>query len=237
MAEDDMLIIDDLMNLIKNNQLQAGEKLPSENQLADQYKVPRITVRNALTKLEERGYIYSVHGKGRYVKEKLLQIHLSLTGDTSFTEKMKKMGYSLQTQNIACVPISYDEKIYRSLQAKRDEAVYKIGRLRYIQEEPMAIHYSYVKETNFPDIAVEGPDIVSMFAYYRKQGINQFRSNQTTLSVSYPTLEEQRLLTCKSMVPLLVVETNSVDKETDHVLEYTKILYRSDTFKYDISQN
>lgn len=231
----EMLIMDDLLHQMMKKELYPGSKLPSENNLAKKYGVPRMTVRNALTNLEERGYIYSLQGKGRYLKEKSIQIQLPLTGDTSFTEKMKHMGYDLRTENVTFKRIPFDEKIYKILHANKSDVVYKIGRLRYINEEPIAIHYSFVKETSFPEIATEGSTILSMFEYYRHKGVNQFASNKTTLSVTFPTLQEQKLLSCKCMVPLIIVESDCVDKETSQTLEYTKILYRSDTFKYDIS--
>ena len=90
-------IIDDIMHKIVLRSIEHGEKLPSENELAKKYKLPRMTVRNALTKLEERGYIYSKQGKGRYLKEESLQIQLHLTGKASFTDKMKQTGYKLKT--------------------------------------------------------------------------------------------------------------------------------------------
>jgi len=229
--------MDDMMNQIMSKDLQPGSKLPSENKLAEKYSVPRMTVRNALIKLEEQGYIYSLQGKGRYLKEKSIQIQLPLTGDTSFTEKMEHMGYDLRTENITFEKAAYDEKIYEILRASKSDAVYQIGRLRYINEEPIAIHYSFVKEATFPGIIQEGREILSMFSYYRKQGIEHFTSKKTTLNVTFPTLKEQKLLSCRSMVPLIVVESDCFDKKSSQVLEYTKALYRSDTFKYDISAN
>jgi len=98
----DTQIIDDMMQQIVSKNIKPGAKLPSENELADKYHVPRITVRSALVKLEERGIVYSVQGKGRYLREKSKQIQLHLTGKTSFTEKMKQLGYDLKTENIYC---------------------------------------------------------------------------------------------------------------------------------------
>jgi len=48
----------------------ADTPLPPENTLAEEYAVSRITIRNALKKLIEEGYIYSIPGKGNYVLEK-----------------------------------------------------------------------------------------------------------------------------------------------------------------------
>ncbi|AXI10876.1 UTRA domain-containing protein [Oceanobacillus sp. 143] len=230
-------ITDDIMDKIVKGEIGTGEKLPSENELADKYRVPRMTVRHALLKLEERGYIYSKQGKGRYVKEAAIPIQLSLTGKISFTEKMNQLGFELKTSNIYCEKIDYDAEVYRILGTARGEAVFKIGRLRVINGEPIAIHNSYVSESSFPKIEEEGPAIQSMFSYYRKQGFKEFSSRQTMLSITFPTSKEQRLLSCKSMVPLIKVESDCIDAESKQILEHTKILYRSDKFKYDITMD
>lgn len=231
----DLQIIDDIMQQIVSKKITPNAKLPSENELAERYKVPRMTVRNALTKLEERGVVYSVQGKGRYLRGRSKQIQLHLSGKSSFTEKMQKLGYDLTTKNIYCKQINFDEKIYHELGAMEDEVVYQIGRLRAIDNEPIAIHYSFVREKIFPEIQVEGPKIYSMFSYYRKQGFEDFYSSKTLLSITFPTFNEQQLLACNSMVPLIILESNSIDRKSNKVLEYTKILYRSDKFNYDIT--
>ncbi|WP_168927242.1 GntR family transcriptional regulator [Virgibacillus necropolis] len=230
-------IIDDIMNNIVTKTLKPGGKLPSENVLVEKYRVPRMTVRNALTILEERGYIYSEQGKGRYLREESIQIQLHLTGKTSFTDKMKRLGYDLKTRNIYCEKINYDAKTYQLLKANEDENVYKIGRMRLINDEPIAIHNSFVSETRFPRIVKDGTEIESMFAYYRQLGYKEFTSNKSLLSVTFPTSYEQQILSCGSMVPLIVVESDCIDVHSNNVLEHTKILYRSDKFKYDITMD
>ncbi|WP_228275623.1 GntR family transcriptional regulator [Gracilibacillus oryzae] len=231
------LIVDELMEQITTKKLLPGAKLPSENQLADKYKVPRFTIREAFNKLEERGYIYSEQGKGRYLKEESVSVQMSLSSKTSFTEKMNALGYDHCTQNISCTPIDYDPVIYETLSAEKSESVYQIGRLRLINGEPIAIHYSYVKEAQFPSIGDDGPAVLSMFRYYRAHGIQQFSSRKSLLNVTFPTSREQKLLHCGSMVPLIEIVSDSINAENGNVLEYTRILYRSDKFKYDITSD
>lgn len=233
----DIQIIDDIMQQIVSKRLVPGAKLSSENEFAEKYQVPRMTVRSALTKLEERGVVYSVQGKGRYLREKSKQIQLHLNGKTSFTEKMQQLGYELTTKNSFCKKIDFDKKIYEVLHARESDAIYQISRIRYIDHEPIAIHNSFVKESSFPNIQVDGRDIMSMFAYYRQFGFDDFLSGKTILSMTFPTLHEQQLLACNSMVPLIVLESNCIDRKTKQVLEYTKTLYRSDKFNYDITVN
>ncbi|UJL48330.1 GntR family transcriptional regulator [Virgibacillus sp. NKC19-16] len=228
-------IIDDMMQEIQVKNIEPEDKLPSENELAEMYHVPRMTVRNALIKLEEQGVIYSKQGKGRYLKEKSQKVQLHLTGKTSFTDKMNEAGHSLITRNVSCEKIKYDEKIYHILHADESDAVYKIARLRIINDEPIAIHNSYVCEANFPEIAEDGRKIESMFAYYRGLGYTDFSSSKTLLSVTFPTFNEQQLLSSNRLVPLLVIESDCMDTKSGNVLEHTKIVYRSDKFKYDIT--
>lgn len=59
-----------LIDQILSGEIKAGEKFPSENELAESFGVSRLTIRTALTKLETLGLIETKVGKGSYVKER-----------------------------------------------------------------------------------------------------------------------------------------------------------------------
>lgn len=56
-------IYDIIYQLIQEEKLKEGDTLPGENILADYWNVSRSTVRMAVRKLEEDGYIYKMQGK------------------------------------------------------------------------------------------------------------------------------------------------------------------------------
>jgi GntR family transcriptional repressor for pyruvate dehydrogenase complex len=56
-------------NLIKNGKLKAGERLPSERYLAEEFKVSRNTVREAIKALAEKAVVVSRRGAGTYIAE------------------------------------------------------------------------------------------------------------------------------------------------------------------------
>ncbi len=60
-------IKDYLQQQIAVNTYAPDEKLPSEKELCEQFEVSRITVRKALSELEENGAIYRVAGRGTYI--------------------------------------------------------------------------------------------------------------------------------------------------------------------------
>lgn len=59
-----------LKNDILSGVYQPGDKMPSENQLVQEYDLSRHTVRKALSIPEEEGYIIAVHGKGTFCTER-----------------------------------------------------------------------------------------------------------------------------------------------------------------------
>ena len=62
-------VIKQIVNLIKNNELKPGDKLPSERELAEKLSIGRASLREAFRVLESRGLIKSRPGRGRFVRE------------------------------------------------------------------------------------------------------------------------------------------------------------------------
>ena len=52
---------------IKEEQLKPGEKIWSENELANKFQMSRHTVRQAIGELVNEGWLYRIHGKGTFV--------------------------------------------------------------------------------------------------------------------------------------------------------------------------
>ncbi len=61
------LVVDDVERRILTGQLQLGDKLPSERELAESFNVSRTAVREAVRALGEKGLVQSHAGRGTYV--------------------------------------------------------------------------------------------------------------------------------------------------------------------------
>lgn len=63
-----------LKNYIKQQiimgRIKAGERIPSENKLSDEFSLSRHTVRKAISVLVSEGYLFTEHGRGTYVKDR-----------------------------------------------------------------------------------------------------------------------------------------------------------------------
>jgi GntR family transcriptional regulator len=74
-------IADQLRRQIESGELKAGMQIPTEDQLMEQYRTSRNTVRGAIKELTTRGLVYTLHGKGSYVSERVAPIVITLTSD------------------------------------------------------------------------------------------------------------------------------------------------------------
>lgn len=61
------IISEDIKKKILNGEYRSGEKLPTERQLAEQYKVSRVPIRDALAILAQENIIVSKRGSGTFV--------------------------------------------------------------------------------------------------------------------------------------------------------------------------
>jgi GntR family transcriptional repressor for pyruvate dehydrogenase complex len=62
-------VIEQIMDLIKSNELKPGDKLPPERELAEKLSISRGSLREAFRVLESRGLIKSKPGGGRFIRE------------------------------------------------------------------------------------------------------------------------------------------------------------------------
>ena len=73
-------IYEQLMEQIKSDiiqsELKEGEALPSLRTLAGELRISALTVKKAYDKLEEEGFVTTVHGKGTYVSASDKQLAL-----------------------------------------------------------------------------------------------------------------------------------------------------------------
>ncbi|MGW4687222.1 GntR family transcriptional regulator [Streptomyces sp. NPDC004244] len=67
-------IADDLRHQISTGHFKAGERLPSEAQLATRYTVSTPTLRSALALLQGEGLVEKIHGSGNFVRRPLRKI-------------------------------------------------------------------------------------------------------------------------------------------------------------------
>ena len=62
-------IVDSIIEDIQNKKLSPGDKLPTEAEMAEEYGVSRISIREALRSLSAVGLVVTRHGEGSFINE------------------------------------------------------------------------------------------------------------------------------------------------------------------------
>ena len=222
------------MEIIRDSEADNNQKLPSENMLANKFNIPRKSVRDAYFYLEQMGMVESRQGVGHFIKPKRKPLNIVLTGDVSFSEKMKQQTKDYKSVLTRLEQIKLSNPCYQSIIFEGSTTLFVVERLRYINGEPAAIHRSYVNGDLFPDIKRDRKQLTSIYQFYQKHGISQFESKFTNLSVIFPGKYERMMFQCENLVPLILVKSDNWDAKQNLQLEYTEILYRSDCFSFQL---
>lgn len=97
-------IVDKMQILIANGALEPDEKLPSVRSLAVELSINPNTIQRAYSELERSGFIYSVKGRGNFVRA---DEHLKEKRQAKILESLRKQLISCREQGIT------REKIFR----------------------------------------------------------------------------------------------------------------------------
>lgn len=86
-------IVNLLNEKIEKGELKPGDKLPSEAELMEAYSVSRITIRSAISELEEDGLVIRSRGKGTFIASK--KAMYSADDTVGFTHSCQQEGNRL----------------------------------------------------------------------------------------------------------------------------------------------
>lgn len=141
-------------------------QIPPEYELMKEYNVSRYTIRKALERLVEEGYIHRQAGKGTFVNSN--KSRYKLTSLESFSEQMIDRGLTPSSQVLSIVLEKPSDRINDYLEIFDSENVYKIERLRLADNEPMCYETVYISETLCPGIDALVDNDVSLYKLYEE---------------------------------------------------------------------
>ncbi|WP_392562363.1 GntR family transcriptional regulator [Orbus sturtevantii] len=126
--------------------------LPSERQLASEFKVAVSTIRRALYCLIKENIIIAVQGKGYQLIKKTNYKNQPLTG---FYRVMEQYGQNGTINKVTKFSTKIaDKNVAKILKIGPEDLVYDIERLRILNQLPILLEYSYLPVKLFPTLTV-----------------------------------------------------------------------------------
>jgi GntR family transcriptional regulator len=139
----------DILRRLAEQELPPGAPIPSERDLADQYRVSRITVRAAVGQLVAEGLLTRAKGRGTFTARRRLDAQLYLE---SFTDDMRKRGMVPATEVIGCTEEVPPEAAASALGLPSNEPAYQLLRLRRADGIPLAVERGWYNPRLVPDL-------------------------------------------------------------------------------------
>jgi GntR family transcriptional regulator len=204
--------------------------IPSERQLEIQYNVSRTTIRQAIDYLERQGFIYREHGRGTFVSPQKLQKGAQEL--TSFSEDLLRRGIK-PGQNIENIEFLIPPpNILQRLELPPGSKVLCVQRIRLGDDIPIGIQTSYLALAENQAISREELEQTGSLYRILQEKFNVLPTEaDETLEVTLATPEEAALLQIKPGAPLLLNE-RLMYNQNRHPIEFVKILYRGDRYRY-----
>lgn len=221
-----------LINIIKK-EIEEGvyninDVLPREIDYQHKYNVSRITVRSAMSELQNLGYIEKIKGKGTFVKRK--KISEPLLKIESFTDEMKQKGLipTIKDANISI--IGADKICAEIFNIPINTPVYKLKRIRFINNIPIALFTTYLK-TEFTLTLDNKVYNNSLYEYLKSQNISINRIKQY-ISASGARKEMVERLKCREDEPILILKRIGFIDDSESPYEYTIAQYVGSKYEY-----
>jgi GntR family transcriptional regulator len=135
---------EELTRKIKEGKWEIDMQIPTEIKLMEEYKVGRATVRQAISLLENQGYLYKRHGIGTFVGR--IQPSLGFEPLISLSFSLKARGINQKNIIVDNRIIMPDKKLLNILKWKEMKDCYYIKRIRYAEDIAIAVEHSYFQE-------------------------------------------------------------------------------------------
>ena len=216
---------------ITSQVLKRGEKHPSEQELASQFKVSRMTIRESIEDLVDEGLLYRRHGVGTFVAYPHLQRdHTRLT---SFFDKTENVGVQIRATLLNKEVLIAKPRIAQALDLPAGSKVIRVKTLRFADNVPLTVHDAYVPHILFAYILDENLEVQHLWTLFEKRGYKVKRAIQR-LEAREATKDIARLMKIKEGAPILFKE-RTVYADDGTPVEFTYCYNRGDIYSLTVA--
>jgi len=143
------IIKDHICHMIENGEWEQHAKVPSENELADQFSVSRMTARRALQELTEQGLLIRSQGAGTFVAT--FKSQSSLLEIRNIADEIQQRGHKHHALQIELISVDVNNEVAILLGLKESDHVFYSEVLHFENNEPIQLEQRYVSSQLVPN--------------------------------------------------------------------------------------
>jgi GntR family histidine utilization transcriptional repressor len=138
---------------IESGEWPQNAKVPSENELTQQFDVSRMTARRALQELTDQGILVRSQGAGTFVAT--FKSQSSLLEIRNISDEISERGHQHRAKQLLLKSIAVTEELAILLNLKNNEHVYYSEILHYENDEPIQLENRYVNACLVPEYLLQ----------------------------------------------------------------------------------
>lgn len=212
-------LMEKLKEQIHSGVYKVGDQIPTEPELAEKYKISRITVRKTIEQLCQQGYLVKQQGKGTFVETPKIYRKIEQQSNVSFTEACRQNGRVPLSHVISYETIKADEWIQDFLKLAIGAKVIFITRLLLADNIPIIMEKIYLPYDRFEDFQPEKLENASLFKYLEnKYNITSHSKSRSTIEIDSASQEVASKLGIMSGEPVMLM--NNYMKDQNEVPTY-----------------
>jgi len=132
---------------IQSERLSEGDRIPGEHDLSKMLNVSRGTIREAIRELIDDGILYTIHGRGTFVR-KAEPDAWSVNTIVSVADSFDQAHIPHSTALLDIQKEPADVKVAAQLGIEPNAEIIRLERLRFIKDEPVHLSVSYLPASN-----------------------------------------------------------------------------------------
>jgi GntR family transcriptional regulator len=221
-------IEEEVRGMVESGELGPNARVPSESELSEHFRVSRMTARKALDRLVADGLMFRRAGKGTFVAQ--AKIAHGPSQLLSFSAAMDAQSVRHRTEVLGAGMVVAPSNIARDLQVPAGSSVAFVRRLRYVNDEPAAIHMSYLP-AQFAGVL--GGDLSGSLTRLLIGIGARVASTNDTIEAVPASGDDARLLRVRAGTPLVFIVGVAYSSELVPV-RHSEARYRGDRFRFRV---
>lgn len=210
---------------IRSGEWPPGTRLPPERELCRQLDVSRVTLRQALSELEERGLISRHQGRGTFVTRP--RVHAALYGFFSIGEALRAHGRQMTTRVLSVEIVEAGRQVARDLGGLPGDRLVRLERLQLVDTEPLVLEISHLPLELVPDLDQVDFTSRSLYDVLREDYCRVVSDATETIEPVITTPRESALLGLPRHGPAILTRRVTTDR-SGTIVELGQALLRGD---------
>jgi GntR family transcriptional regulator len=222
-------VAQELERAIEDGRLVPGSRLDNEVELAERLGLSRPTVRRAIQHLVEQGLLVRKRGVGTQVVHAKVRRSIELT---SLYDDLVAAKQRPRTEVLALGIEPAPALVGMALGVPDGSPVLALERLRYAQDEPLALMRNYLPP-GLIDLTAADLERHGLYQLLRESGVH-LRIASQTIGARAATAAEARLLAERRSAPLLTMTRTTYD-DSGRIVECARHLYRASIYSFELT--